>query len=85
MKTVIWSPMARKSLATTVEFVELSWNEKIKEQFLNQLDFRISQIQTYSELAPAFENSDIRRLIILSEFPRLDQIALSLGQPPKSC
>lgn len=63
-KKVIWSPTARKSLRRTSNFISELWNEQIKTEFLNQLDFRIEQIQRNPELAPTFEDSDVRKLVI---------------------
>lgn len=40
------------------------WNEEVAEEFLNQLDYRISQIQRNPELAPTFIGSEFRKLLI---------------------
>lgn len=64
MKRVIWAPIAKKSLKQTSDFISELWNEQVKDEFLNQLDFRISQIQENPELAPTFDDSDIRKLVI---------------------
>ncbi len=64
MKKVIWTPTARKSLQQTSNFITKVWDEEITTQFLNQLDYRISQIQKNQELAPTFEDSGIRQLLI---------------------
>ena len=64
MKKVLWTPIAKKSLKQTSDFISELWNEQVKEEFLNQLDFRIMQVQKNPELAPTFENSDIKKLII---------------------
>jgi len=63
-KKVIWSPTARKSLRRTSNFVSELWNEQIKTEFLIQLNFCIEQIQTNPELAPTFEDSEVRKLVI---------------------
>lgn len=64
MKKAIWTPTARKSLQQTKDFLIELWNEQIADEFLNQLDYRIEQIQRNPELAPAFKNSEIRQLLI---------------------
>ena len=64
MKKVIWSATARKSLRQTSVFLSELWNEQVKADFLNQLNFRIKQIQRNPELAPAFEDSEVRKLVI---------------------
>lgn len=64
MKKVIWTPTARKSLKQTVHFITELWNEQVTDEFMNQLDYRIIQIQKNPELAPAFENSEFRQLLI---------------------
>lgn len=63
-KKVIWTPTARKSLQQTTTFIGELWNEQIADEFLNQLDYRIEQIQHNPEMAPSFKNSDIRQLLI---------------------
>lgn len=63
-KKVIWSPTARKSLRRTSNFISELWNEQVKSEFLNQLNFRIEQIQTNPELAPTYEDSEVRKLVI---------------------
>ena len=64
MKRVIWTPTARKSLLRTADFLNELWNEDVADDFLNQLDFRIKQIQENPELASSFRVSEIRQLII---------------------
>lgn len=64
MKKVIWAPTARRSLRRTSDFISELWNEQVKTEFLNQLNFRIAQIQKNPELAHSFEDSEIRKLVI---------------------
>lgn len=64
MKKVIWTPTARKSLKQTSSFISKLWNEQVKTEFLNQLNFRIEQIQRNPEIAPTFEDSEVRKLVI---------------------
>jgi len=64
MKNVLWTPIARDSLKETVHFITELWNDEVVEAFLNQLDYRIEQIQQNPELAPTFRNSDFRQLVI---------------------
>jgi len=45
MKNVLWTPVARDSLEETVDFITELWNDEVVEAFLNQLDYRIEQIQ----------------------------------------
>ncbi|MFY0607846.1 MAG: type II toxin-antitoxin system RelE/ParE family toxin, partial [Cyclobacteriaceae bacterium] len=56
-KKVIWSPTARRSLRRTSDFISNLWNEKVKVDFLAQLESRIGQIQRNPGLAPLFEGS----------------------------
>ena len=64
MKKVIWAPTARRSLRRTSDFISELWNEQVKTEFLNQLNFRIEQIKRNPELAPTFEDSEVRKLVI---------------------
>ncbi|TVR86321.1 MAG: type II toxin-antitoxin system RelE/ParE family toxin [Saprospirales bacterium] len=64
MKRVIWSPIAKRSLRRTSDFISEVWNEQVRNEFINQLNYRITQIQKNPELAPTFEDSQIRKLVI---------------------
>jgi|AntRauTorcE11898_2_1112593.scaffolds.fasta_scaffold06315_4 plasmid stabilization system protein ParE len=64
MKKTIWTPTARESLQQTKDFLIQLWDEQVADEFLNQLDYRIEQIQQNPELAPTFNNSEIRQLLI---------------------
>ncbi len=64
MKQVIWTPSSKKSLQETIEFLSETWNEEIVDDFLNQIDYRISQIQEPPKIAPVVESSKFRKLLI---------------------
>jgi len=64
VKKVIWTPVALKSLQQTVDFLAEQWNGSVVDEFLNQLDYRIAQIQSNPELAPGFLKSEFRQLLI---------------------
>lgn len=64
MKKVRWTKTAQKTLEETSDFILERWNPQVNEEFLDQLDYRIIQIQRNPELAPVFESSNIRRLLI---------------------
>lgn len=64
MKEVQWTETARRTLQETSDFILELWNTDVNEEFVEQLDYRITQLQNNPELAPAFENTQIRRLII---------------------
>ncbi|KYG80132.1 plasmid stabilization system protein ParE [Roseivirga ehrenbergii] len=64
MKKVIWTPVAIKSLRQTADFLSEIWNDQIVDEFVNQLDYRITQIQRNPDLAPTFINSEFRQLLI---------------------
>lgn len=64
MKEVRWTETARRTLQETSDFVLDVWGADVNEKFIEQLDYRITQLRDNPELAPAFENTQIRRLII---------------------
>ena len=64
MKEVQWTETARKTLQETSDFILELWNTQVNEKFIDQLDYRISQLQRNPELGPTFENTNFRRLII---------------------
>jgi len=64
MKEVRWTETAIKTLRETSDFILELWNSDVNDEFIAQIDHRISQLQNNPELAPAFENTEIRGLII---------------------
>lgn len=64
MKEVRWTKTSRITLKETSDFIIKKWNLDINERFLDQLEYRITQIQQNPELGPLFDNSKIRRLVI---------------------
>lgn len=64
MNKVIWSPTARKSLRLTSIFIAELWSKEVETEFLNQLNLRIEQIRLNPEIAPKFQDSDVRKLVI---------------------
>jgi plasmid stabilization system protein ParE len=64
MKEVRWTETAKKTLRETSDFILELWNSQINENFLDQLEYRISQIQNNPELGSSFENTHYRKLVI---------------------
>lgn len=64
MKRVLWTPLAIESLEQVVDFLSELWNNQLVDEFLDQLDYRITQIQHNPELAPNFQQSEFRQLLI---------------------
>lgn len=64
MKEVRWTETAKLTLKETSHFIIELWNDKVNQNFLDQLEYRIGQLKLNPELGPAFENSTVRRLVI---------------------
>lgn len=64
MKEVRWTETAKQTLNETSEFILDLWTEQVNENFLDQLEYRIGQLQRNPELGPAFEKTNFRKLII---------------------
>ncbi len=64
MKEVRWTQTAIKSLHETSDFILEIWNSEIQQDFIELLDFRISQLQSNPLIGLAFEDSDIRKLTV---------------------
>jgi plasmid stabilization system protein ParE len=64
MKEVQWTETARKTLQETSDFILELWDSDINEEFIEQFDYRIIQLQNNPELGSTFENTEIRRLMI---------------------
>lgn len=64
MKDVQWTATARRTLYETSDFIIKIWNSTVNEEFLQQLDYRINQLQQNPELGVSFKKTQIRRLLI---------------------
>ena len=64
MKEVQWTETARKTLQETSDFILELWNSNVNEEFIEQLEYRITQLQNNPELGSPFENTQIRKLVI---------------------
>lgn len=64
MKEVRWTETAKQTLNETSDFILDLWNVQIQENFLDQLEYRIRQLQHNPELGTAFEQTDFRKLAI---------------------
>ena len=49
MKEVRWTETAKKTLHEVSDFVLERWDDKVKESFLDQLDYRIGQLRQNPE------------------------------------
>uniref|UniRef100_UPI0040489CEC type II toxin-antitoxin system RelE/ParE family toxin n=1 Tax=Roseivirga sp. TaxID=1964215 RepID=UPI0040489CEC len=57
MKEVLWTETAKKTLQETSDFILELWNSNINDAFVEQLEYRINQLQNNPELGPAFQNT----------------------------
>ena len=64
MKEVRWTETAKQTLNKTSEFILDLWNEEVNENFLDQLEYRIGQLQRNPDLGSAIERTNFRKLII---------------------
>ena len=64
MKEIRWTETAKITLQETSEFILEVWNSPVNEKFLDQLEYRIQQLQRNPELGPTYENSRYRKLLL---------------------
>lgn len=64
MKEVRWTETAKNTLRETSDFILNLWNIQVNENFLDQLEYRIRQLQNNPELGPIFANTNYRKLVI---------------------
>lgn len=55
MKEVRWTETAIRTLQETSDFILELWDTDVSEKFIEQLDFRIAQLQNDPEIARAFK------------------------------
>lgn len=76
MISIVWTPVALKSLRETISFLNLKWNTQTVDTFINLLDERIQLLMSNPELAPKIGKSEIRKLLIhptISLYYKLNQ------------
>ena len=64
MKEVRWTETAKQTLKETSGFILELWDTQINDKFLDQLEYRIEQLQRNPELGSSFENTHYRKLVI---------------------
>ncbi|MEP2024468.1 MAG: type II toxin-antitoxin system RelE/ParE family toxin [Reichenbachiella sp.] len=64
MKEVRWTETAKQTLQETSDFILELWDSRIKEEFLDQLEYRIEQVQRNPELGSSLEHTPFRKLIV---------------------
>ncbi|MEQ8239274.1 MAG: type II toxin-antitoxin system RelE/ParE family toxin [Cyclobacteriaceae bacterium] len=64
MKEVLWTETAKKPLQENSDFILERWNSDINDDFVEQLEYRINQLQKNPELGSTFQNTQIRKLVI---------------------
>ena len=64
MKEVRWTRTAIRTLQETSDFILDIWNQKVNQDFIDQLEYRITQLRRNPELGPAYQDTNYRKLII---------------------
>jgi plasmid stabilization system protein ParE len=64
MKQVRWTETAKQTLSETSDFILNLWNDQVNDNFLDQLEYRIEQLQHNPELGALFEKTNFRKLVV---------------------
>ncbi len=64
MKEIRWTETGKRTLRETSDFLLELWNDKVNQDFIDQLEFRIGQLSRNPEMGPALDNTDFRKLVI---------------------
>ena len=68
MRKVVFSKRASQRLEKLLEFLELEWSAKVKDNFIKKLDRSIAQIRKYPESAPQSETiKGLHRFVITKQ------------------
>lgn len=64
MKTLIWTPIALKSLQETVDFLEIQWHSTVVDEFMDSLEQKLNLVQSNAALGPRIGTGEIRRMLV---------------------
>ena len=65
LKEVIWSPSAEKDFESILEYLQLKWNDRIINKFINKVDDNIGLILEDYKIFPIInEELQIRKSVI---------------------
>ena len=65
LKEVIWSPSAEKDFESILDYLQLKWNDRIINKFINKVDDNISLILEDYKIFPIInEELKIRKSVI---------------------
>lgn len=64
MKEVRWTKTAKLTLQETSDFITENWGTGANQNFIDQLDYRIAQLQRNPKLGPLFSAAGYRKLVI---------------------
>ena len=65
LKEVIWSPSAEKDFELILDYLQLNWNDRIINKFINKVDDNISLILDDYKIFPIInEELQIRKSVI---------------------
>lgn len=64
MKSLIWTPMALKSLQETVDFLESQWYSTVVDEFIDSIEQKLILVQSNAALGPKIGAGEIRRILL---------------------
>ena len=65
LKEVIWSPLAEKDFESILDYLQLKWNDRIINRFINKVDDNIGLILEDYKIFPIInEELQIRKRVI---------------------
>ena len=65
LKKVIWSPAAENDIETILDYLQLNWNERIINRFINKVDDNVSLILEKPKIFPIINQElQIRKSVI---------------------
>ena len=65
LKKVIWSPAAENDIETILDYLQLNWNERIINRFINKVDDNVSLILEEPKIFPIINQElQIRKSVI---------------------
>jgi len=51
-KEIIWSPLSVSDIENTIEYLSVTWNEQVINEFLDEVDLSLQHIALYPRLYP---------------------------------
>ncbi len=54
-KEIIWSPLSVSDIENTIEYLSVTWNEQVINEFLDEVDFKLAAYCSLSQTISGYQ------------------------------